>query len=70
MELDRPTTIWIDGDGAPKSCKEVVFKASVRTGVLVVVVANHGQVLPRIPTVRLVQVSSGLDVADDYIAEE
>jgi len=70
MEQEHATTIWIDGDGAPKACKEIVFKASARTGVPVVVVANRGQVLPRIPTVRLVQVGSGLDVADDYIEEE
>jgi len=63
-------TIWIDGDGAPKACKEVIFKASSRTGVAVILVANRAQNLPRIATVRQVRVSSGLDVADDHIAEQ
>ena len=70
MTQVKAPKIWIDGDGAPRACKEIVFKASERTGVEVVVVANRGQHLPRLPTVRMKQVGSGLDVADDYIAEE
>jgi len=62
-------TIWIDADGVPKACKEVIFKASARTSVSVVVVANRAQPIPRMATVRLQQVGSGLDVADDHIAE-
>jgi uncharacterized protein YaiI (UPF0178 family) len=62
-------TIWIDGDAAPRPCKEVVYKASRRTKMPVVIVANHGQVIPRMPTLRFVQVGGGADVADDYIAE-
>jgi uncharacterized protein YaiI (UPF0178 family) len=67
--MSKEPTIWIDGDGAPKSCKETVFKASGRTGVSVVLVANRAQAVPRIPSVQLVQVGSGLDVADDHIAD-
>ena len=62
-------TIWIDGDAAPKACKEIVYKASRRTKRRVVLVANRAQVVPRMPTVRFVQVGGGMDVADDYIAE-
>jgi len=65
----RGVTIWIDGDGAPRACKDIVFKASGRTGVSVVLVANRGQAVPRIPSVQLIQVGSGLDVADDHIAD-
>ena len=69
-EMDSPgPSIWIDGDAAPKACKEIVYKASRRTKVPVVLVANRFQVTPRMPTVRFVQVSGGMDVADDYIAE-
>ena len=67
-QLLRPT-IWIDGDGAPKACKEMLFKASGRTGIAVVLVANRAQRVPVTESVRFVQVSGGLDVADDYIAE-
>jgi len=65
---DKPT-LWIDGDGAPKACKEILFKASERTGVSVMLVANRAQYVPRIHTVRQQVVPGGLDVADDYIAE-
>ncbi len=64
----RPT-IWIDGDSAPKACKAVVFKASARTGLEAVLVANRAQNVPRMATARAVQVAGGMDVADDWIAE-
>ena len=67
-QATRPT-IWIDGDGAPKACKEILFKASGRTGIALVLVANRSQYVPVIESVRFVLVSGGLDVADDYIAE-
>jgi len=67
-ETTRPT-IWIDGDGAPKACKEIIFKASNRTGTPVVLVANRPQAVPRLATVRFQLVGGGLDVADDHIAE-
>ena len=69
MTDSQQTTIWIDGDAAPKVCKAMVFKASARTGLPVVLVANRFQEVPRMTTVRAVQVSGGMDVADDYIAE-
>ena len=66
---DTSPTLWIDGDGAPKACKDIIFRASERTGVSVMLVANRGQHVPRIATVRQQVVPGGLDVADDYIAE-
>ena len=62
-------TIWIDGDGAPKAAKEIVFKVSTRTRAPVILVANRYQTVPRSNCIRMVQVSGGLDVADDHIAE-
>jgi uncharacterized protein YaiI (UPF0178 family) len=67
-EPGRPT-IWVDGDAVPKACKEVVFKAGTRVGINVVLVANHFQMVPKLPKLRFVQVGGGMDVADDYIAE-
>ncbi len=67
-ENDAPT-IWIDGDGVPRDCKEILFRASARSGLKTILVANRPQNTPRSPTVHCIQVSGGLDVADDYIAE-
>jgi uncharacterized protein YaiI (UPF0178 family) len=63
-------TIWIDGDGVPKACKEVIFKAGTRSGLPVVLVANADTQIPRRNNIRFVRVAGGLDVADDYIAEQ
>lgn len=64
----RPT-LWIDGDAAPKVCKEIVYKASARTRLRVLFVANRQHAMPKMETVQLVQVAGGPDEADDYIAE-
>jgi len=66
--MSRPT-IWIDGDAAPKACKELLYKVSDRTKLAVVLVANSFHQTPRIPTVSTIRVGSGADVADDYIAD-
>lgn len=60
-------TIWLDGDGAPGGCKDILFRVANKRQVLVVVVANRWQRLPRSPWIKLVQVSAGMDVADDHI---
>ena len=62
-------TIWIDADGAPGACKEMVFKASHRRKTPVRVVANRYQQTPRFRWITFVLVEGGLDVADDHIAE-
>ena len=66
--MTKPT-IWIDGDAAPKACKELLYKVSDRTKLSVVLVANSYHQAPRIPSVSTIRVGSGADVADDYIAE-
>lgn len=63
------TRIWIDGDGVPKACKEILYKAALRTRVPVVLVANSWQQVPKLKSITFVQVSGGLDVADDHIAD-
>jgi len=62
-------TIWIDGDGIPGACKQIVFKASQRTKCPVILVANRYQEVPRFSWIKSVVVPGGLDVADDHIAE-
>lgn len=61
--------IYIDADASPRPVKDIVFRAAERTSVEVVVVANKAMFVPRSPLIRMVQVSGGPDVADDYIVE-
>ena len=61
--------IWIDADACPRDVKEVVFRASTRRSIPVVLVANKGmQTPPAFPLVTMTQVKGGPDVADDHIA--
>lgn len=59
--------VWIDGDGCPRVIKEIVWKAAHRGAVNVTMVANRDIVVPRSPRIRLVGVSQGMDVADDWL---
>ena len=61
--------IWVDADACPNVIKDILFRASERTGTLVTLVANQALVLPRIRTVRLVRVAAGFDVADQEIVK-
>jgi uncharacterized protein len=60
-------SIWVDADACPGVIKEILFKAAQRTGVPLTLVANQPLHLPRIPSVRQVQVAAGFDVADAEI---
>lgn len=63
--------IWIDADAAPRDVKEIVFKASKRLNIPVIMVANmHLQVPNGYPLVSAVWVDGGPDVADAHIAAE
>ncbi len=64
-----PPIIWIDADAAPRPVKEIVFRASQRLGIQVVLVANSAQRLPRSSRIRQVLVGRGIDVAYEYIVE-
>jgi uncharacterized protein len=62
--------IWIDADACPRDVKEVVFKASARLSIPVVLVANKAMhAPPAFPLVTMTQVKGGPDVADDHIVE-
>jgi uncharacterized protein YaiI (UPF0178 family) len=63
------SSIWVDADACPGVIKEILFRAAKRTGVSVTLVANQPLQIPRIPSVRAVQVSSGFDVADAEIVK-
>ncbi len=61
--------IWVDADACPGVIKDILFRAAQRTGMQLTLVANHA--LPRPPNanIRMLQVSSGFDVADDEIVK-
>jgi uncharacterized protein YaiI (UPF0178 family) len=62
-------SIWVDADACPGVIKEILFRAATRTGVAVTLVANQALRIPRIPSLRAVQVASGFDVADAEIVK-
>ena len=61
--------IWVDADACPNVIKEILFRAAERTGVTVTLVANRALAIPRVPSLRLLQVGDGFDVADKQIVE-
>lgn len=63
-------TIWVDADAAPNACKDILVRASRKREVDVVLVANRWLQKPKSTRVSVVTVSSGEDVADDYIVEQ
>jgi uncharacterized protein len=60
-------SIWVDADACPKVIREILFRAAERTGVRVTFVSNRPLAIPRIPSLRMLQVASGFDVADNEI---
>ena len=61
--------IWVDADACPVVIKEILFKASQRTGIPLTLVANQAIRVPNVPTIRMIQVPSGFDVADNEIVK-
>jgi uncharacterized protein YaiI (UPF0178 family)/RimJ/RimL family protein N-acetyltransferase len=59
--------VWIDGDGAPRAAKELVWRAVERGTVAATLVANRPVVVPRHRSISTVVVKHGLDVADDWL---
>jgi uncharacterized protein YaiI (UPF0178 family) len=63
-------TIWVDADATPRPIKDVLFNASERRKLRLVLVANSWMRHPTYGLVEFIQVAEGPDVADDYIAEQ
>ena len=61
--------VWIDADACPKVIKDILFRAAQRLEFQLTLVANHALITPPSPYISALQVSSGFDVADDYIVE-
>lgn len=61
--------IWIDADACPRVIKEILFRASERLKVPVLLVANKPLGKHETSLIRSIVVADGFDVADDYIAD-
>lgn len=59
--------IWVDADACPVAIKDILFRASIRTKTPVTLVANQRVSVPKTPHIRMIQVASGFDVADQEI---
>ncbi|MDT8383338.1 MAG: YaiI/YqxD family protein [Gammaproteobacteria bacterium] len=62
--------IWVDADACPVVIRDILFKAAQRTGVLTTLVANQSVRIPASAHIRMLQVSSGFDVADNEIVKQ
>ena len=61
------TTLYVDADACP--VKEEVYRVAARIALPVVVVSNSFIRVPREPSISLIVVEPGPDVADNWIAE-
>jgi uncharacterized protein len=59
--------IWVDADACPVVIKEILFRAAERTRVQTTLVANQPVRVPASRHIKMLQVGSGFDVADDEI---
>ena len=61
--------IWVDADACPGVIKDILFRASMRTGVRLTLIANQRINIPQSPHIKMIQVSAGFDVADNEIVK-
>lgn len=70
MPRYKPNKIWIDGDACPKAVKEIIFKASRRLNISIIIVANSYQIIPQSDLIKLIVVDQGFDAADQHIIDQ
>jgi hypothetical protein len=61
--------IWVDADACPAAIKEILYKASRRKEMELILVANAPMRTPLSPYIRFMRVTSGPDIADKKIIE-
>jgi len=61
--------MWADADACPVAIKDILFRAAERTGVQLTLVANQPLRIPPSHCIRMLQVASGFDVADNEIVK-
>jgi uncharacterized protein YaiI (UPF0178 family) len=60
---------WVDADACPNVIKDLLFRAANRLGLSLTLVANQPLRTPPSPTIKVLQVPAGFDVADHTIAQ-
>lgn len=70
MAKHKPNKIWIDADACPRAVKEIVFKASSRLKISIILVANDYQTIPQSDLIKLIIVDNGFDAADQHIIDQ
>lgn len=61
--------IFVDADGCPGAVKDILYKASERLGIELILIANRFMPIKSSPLIHFVLVPGGFDMADDAIAE-
>ena len=61
--------IWVDADACPVVIKEILFRAAQRSGLDLILVANQAVRIPPSRNIKMIQVASGFDVADNEIVK-
>jgi len=69
MDDLAPFILYIDADACPRPVKELIFKASLKRRVPVIMVANRLSDTPRTRWIKPVVVPAGPDEADAYIVD-
>ena len=62
--------IWVDADACPKAVKDILFRLADRKKIVVTFVANQRLRLVASAFVQLIQVGSGINIADDEIVNK
>lgn len=61
--------IWVDADACPVVIKDILFRAAERTEVQLTLIANQYMRIPKSRFIKMLQVESGFDVADNEIVK-
>ena len=62
--------IWVDADACPNVIKDILYRASKRTHIELILVANQFLRTPSSSLIRTIKVAAGFDVADNRIIQE
>lgn len=62
--------IFVDADACPKSIRDILIRAALRSQISIIFVANKALNLPISRYIKTIIVSAGFNVADDKIVEQ
>ncbi len=65
--MESEMAIWVDADACPVKIKDLLYRAAIRTNILVTLVANQRLRVPRSPFITTLVVDAGFDIADNEI---